>query len=621
MGILGRFFNRLMGSERGTYLTPHEHAREDTHDARTLNPAGVAIIRLAPTFKLQHEATEWPDGFWNHFNTAGSYYKRGHYRKAKDSYTSARSLLASYGALETALLRTYRKLYKGAIDKGRWDEAYQELCELFETLPASVSDTDRRQFNKVVEALKKSHPGFLGQPLPVEKRRQTRSEKPAAEVESVPDKDIVVQRDDTWERPKGEKPLSWQERQLTSGGFVAVHRIYDEQASGYRSCNIRTYSSGGDIASEKNWPRSFYRLKVSGTGEHLIGYSDDLQMSLSILSGDILAQRSIARAADNNKYHIRCVDLSDAAKRCLFTSATRAYLLDQMLRTLRVWIMPPPAGYEVARGEDAGNDQIERALATLELTGHPTQQEIRAQFRRLVFRYHPDRNSANAAAQERTKEIIAAYKMVSEEDIAAAIEGLEDKEYYYKILHETELEIGATGYSVKLTMSMSGPGDWIYATHMTSRAERIYLGCYSGVIYCVDLDGKVLKVYQTDAPIGGIVERGRHLYIWTHTSLYVLEGDKVINHIDLRGGDLECFAEWGFILKNGSSLVLYAEDGTWLGDVRFQRETREVVPTATGFVAYTTKERFRGLLLGNSGRNSRTPGRIPALHGEGENAR
>jgi DnaJ-domain-containing protein 1 len=320
-------------------------------------------------------------------------------------------------------------------------------------------------------------------------------------------------------------------------------------------------------------------------------------MSLSTLSGDILAERSIARAADGNKYHIRCVDLSDGAIRCLFTSATRAYFLDQMLRTLRVWIMPPPAGYEVGRGgQDAANEQIERALATLELTGHPTQEEIRAQFRRLVFRYHPDRNPANAAAQERTKEIIAAYKMVSEEDVAAALEGLGDREYYYQILHETELEIGDTGYSVKLTMSMSGPGDWIYATHMTSRAERIYLGCYSGVIYCVDLDGNVLKLYQTDAPIGGIVERGRHLYIWTHTSLYVLEGDKVVNHIDLRGRELECFAEWGLILKKGSSLVLCSEDGTWIGDVRFQRDTREVVPAATGLVAYTTKERFRVLL-------------------------
>lgn len=597
MSILGRFFNRLTGSEEGTHVAQSERVHENTRDARTLESAGAPIVRLAPTFKLEREATQWPDGFWNHFNCASSHYKRGQYRKAKESYTSARALLAGYEALETALLRTYRKLYKGAIDKKLWDEAYQELCELFETLPAGVSDTDRRQFTKVVQVLKERDPSFPGQAISLQKPGLRSAEKPLAEVECGFDKGISVQRDDTWHRPKGEKPLRWQESELTLQGFLAVHRTYDEQASGYRSCRIRTYSSDGVVASEKEWPRSFYKLKISEAGEHLIGYSDELQMSLSTLSGDILAERSISRAADGNKYQIRCVDLSEGGTYCLFTSATRAYLVDRMLRTLRVWIMPPPPGYQVEHsGHDAGNEQIERAFSTLELTGHPSQEEIKAQFRRLVLRYHPDRNPGDASAQERTKEIIAAYKIVSEEDIVAALDGLGDREYYYQILHEAELEIGDTGHTVTFTMSMSGPGDWIYATHMTSRAERIYLGCYSGLIYCVDLGGDILKVYQTDAPIDGIVERGRHLYIWTHTSLYVLEGDKVVSHIDLRGGGLECFAEWGLIVKKGSSLVLFSQGGTWLGTVRLQGEAREIVPAVNGLVAHTTKERFRIVL-------------------------
>jgi hypothetical protein len=186
--------------------------------------------------------------------------------------------------------------------------------------------------------------------------------------------------------------------------------------------------------------------------------------------------------------------------------------------------------------------------------------------------------------------------VVSEDDVLAALEGLGDREYYYKILHETEIEITGTGLSMKLTISMSGPGDWIYASHMAQHTERIYLACYSGMVYCVDPGGNVLKVYSTDAPIDGILERRRYLYVWTHTSLYVLEDDKVANHIDLREGGLECVTAWGLIVRKGTSLMLCSEDGAWLGIIYFPQEPREVIPTTTGLVAYITKERWRVVL-------------------------
>lgn len=600
MSGLARSFKRSMDKEHDAQPIAREFPRENPGDAYTLDPARATTIHLPPSFKLrQQETSKWPDGFWDRFYAAASHYNRRRYQKAKEAYMAAYSLLSDYSALHTALLRTYRKLYKAAVDKKRWGEAHRELCELFATLPADVSDTDRRQLNKVVEVLKKTNPDFSAQPLPLSKQSETKREELAARVEPAAGIGIAVQRDDTWERLKGERALRWQERQVTSNGFVAVHRVYDEQASGYNSCRIRTYSSEGEIASQEDWSQSFYRLKICPAGEYLLGFSDGLKMSLWTLSRERLAERNIIREAENNKYHVKCIDLSKNARHCLFTSITRAYLLDQRLRTVRVWVMPPPKSYEVRRGsQDTGNGQIERALATLELTGHPTQEEIKAQFRRLVLRYHPDRNPGDAAAQERTKEIIAAYKMVSEGDILAVLEGLGDKEYYYKILHETESEITGTGLAIKLTISISGSGDWIYASHLAPHAERIYLGCYSGTVYCVDFGGNVLKVYSTDAPIDGILERRGYVYLWTHTSLYVLQGEKVGNHIDLREGGLECFTEWGFIIKKGPSLILCSDGGAWLGTVYFPKEPREVIPTLTGLVAYTTKERFRVLLSG-----------------------
>lgn len=148
MSGLEGFLKRLMGREQGNQPAPREPQRENAQDARTLDPAGATTIRLPPSFKSQQqEARKWPDGFWDRFNTASSHYNRGHYQKAKEAYMAARSLLSGYAALDTALLRTYRKLYKAAIDKKRWDEAYGELNELLRIFPADISDMDRRQFN------------------------------------------------------------------------------------------------------------------------------------------------------------------------------------------------------------------------------------------------------------------------------------------------------------------------------------------------------------------------------------------------------------------------------------------------------------------------------------------
>ena len=67
-----------------------------------------------------------------------------------------------------------------------------------------------------------------------------------------------------------------------------------------------------------------------------------------------------------------------------------------------------------------------------------------------------------------------------------------------------------------------------------------------------------------------------YLNVGTHTSLYVVEEDRVVNQIDLREGKLECFtAAWGLIVRKQLSLILCSEDGTWLGTVHLPMEPHE----------------------------------------------
>ena len=547
------FFKSLLGrpDEPRDQLSKKDTKRGNNNRALTLDPSGATVILLAPSIKPHdNQHSRWPEGFWDAFNTASNLYRQGRYSKAKDGYMTARSLKNNYLPLNIALIRTFRKLYKSAIEKKHWAEAFRELAELIRTFPDDITDIDRKQFNKTLEAMKITDPNISEQPLAMNIDKGTKKKIAEVLVERPPDSNIAVQHDNSYQRPKGERPCRWQERCCSSKGFIAMQRIYNKQEPSEHKWRIWMYSPEGDLVSQNDLPNDFHRLKISSSADRMIGYSENMILSVWTLNGEKLAERDIMREEDNDKYHIRCVDLSEDYDAFLFTSATTAYLLDQQLRNFCVLTMPPPEGYHVEhRSQSEDNKQLEMALAVLEMSGTPTQEEIKAQFRRLALRYHPDQNPGDETTQERMKDIILAYKLVSREDALLALEGLVTKDYYYKIVEEKLMQIPNTGISITFTVSISGGGDWIYSSHIEPHAERIYLGCYSGRIYCIDKIGKVLKIYSTDAPIDFIIERQGIIYIRTCTSLYVLQDDRTTNLIDLRVGSFECFAEWGFIIN------------------------------------------------------------------------
>src|SRR2546423_8202820 len=54
--------------------------------------------------------------------------------------------------------------------------------------------------------------------------------------------------------------------------------------------------------------------------------------------------------------------------------------------------------------------------ATLAVERGASAAEIKAAYRRLALRYHPDRNPSDRAAEERFKEVSLAYAVLSDED-------------------------------------------------------------------------------------------------------------------------------------------------------------------------------------------------------------
>lgn len=575
-------------------LAPASQPSAQIHEkGDRLDPSGAPVIRVPKSSPLQR----WPEGFWDHINKANNHYQHGWYEKAKEEFLCAHTLKTDYNGMNTQLLRTYRKLYNNAVEKKRWRDAYSLLLELFETLPSYVTDTDRRQYNKIMTELRKEDPDFTGQPLYLEEHSVSKMTEPPAEVEqNCHSSRKILLEPDSWVRPKGEKPINWDETILTSAGLICQRIVYDKEKGSYKSRHIRVISDKGAVVSDLEIPISFYGCKISESGDRFIGYTEDLRLLLYTLEGYKLAERLIRREAEDSKDHVRCVDLSGGGKRTLFTASTRAYWMDDKLQTLRTWIMPPPKGYEVEKREsESRSPEVKQALSALELYGSPTQEEIRTRFRHLALKYHPDRNPGDPLAEERTKLIIWAYRVFSDEDIKSALAGLNDIEHYYKIIDEINTTL-YLGIPSKLTIRVTSSGDWIYASHITEKAERIYFGSYSGQVYCINEDGYVLKTYDFDDTIRHIRERAPYLYIQTNYSLYVIRDKRVINHIEMGAINCFSFAKWGFIVKKDFVVSLYDHDGTLIGNIRFSKKPYEIIPNDQGITVYTEKGRVTASL-------------------------
>ena len=301
-----RLIKRLLQASGGDQLLPTQKQKLAGGNAATLDPSTAPVLILPKSYQIPREKiSRWPDGFWDYMNRASSHYKLGWYAKAREQFLRARSLKDDYDRLNVQLLRTYRKLYKKEIEESRWQGAYRTLLELFETLPELITDTDRRQHNKVLKELQKVDSDLDGQPVALKGRAESRSSAPLAQIVSQQESSCRIHLElDSWVRPKGEKPIRWHGSFLTSSGFVSYQKIYDKENGGYRSTHLRILPGTEDEFSDLELPFGLYRLKISKSGDRLIGYTDDLLLLLLTMDGDKISARSVRREAENNKFHV-----------------------------------------------------------------------------------------------------------------------------------------------------------------------------------------------------------------------------------------------------------------------------------------------------------------------------
>jgi hypothetical protein len=370
-------------------------------------------------------------------------------------------------------------------------------------------------------------------------------------------------------------------------------------SSEYESSFYKVRNYTGNLRSEFTANHSIYRFNHSENSDKFVVSSDDVILYLYSINNGLIASYDL-NSVVVDKYHVRCIDISPEGNFLLFTNVDKAYLMNSDSEIIGSWKMPikempKEEGWELRKYDDSINhSEINKSLAILDLDGNPEYSEIKEKFKSLVLKYHPDQNP-NPESADKIKEIIAAYEYLTKEDAKGALKetGMEEY-YYYKVMSKTEFEVPNTGFSFTLEMGM-GEGiteDWIYATYLGLNGEEIYLGCYSGKIYCLSHTGIVKKLYDCHDVIRSIKKLGAYLFIETDYYLYILKDDKYLNNLKIwKNGDL-FWINGGFLLKTPNKLKFFSCECILKSTLKFKNRIYDLYITNKGFNVSTTNRTY-----------------------------
>lgn len=566
--MVGIYFRVKVGGNEPTDTRPilsKEGKRERKN--RILDCSSANLIELPQVAKPDFEEERRPQEYWEIYNKGISFYNRKWYEKAKDEFLKLLDYKNPHYTFYTYLLRTYRKIINRQVKKQKFQNAYKVFEEFFNVCKGYITDTDQRKFNKFIEKLLKDDPSSDYKKVELVERR-----KPDFEIIELNRNSLTLLGEAKVEKKSHSKRRDWKFIGCVGSGTLYVKCFYNEEQSKYDKALLMMRDGMGNIEKEFTVNHGIYRFKAAENSDKFVASSNDIILYFYSIKDGCLGTYDLKGYA-NNKYHVRCVDISPEGQFLLFTQVDRAYLMDFSLKPIDNWRTPPKEGWEKRSfGETvARSEEYQRSLSILGLSGEPTNEEIKKAFRIMVLRYHPDRNPNDPRATESTKEIINAYEKLTGEEAKQAFKGVENAKYYYKMMDQIKVEIPGTSMSFTIEFGMAGAGeDWIYATYLGPNADRTYLGCYSGKVYCISKDGRVIKLYNCHDVIRSIREKGKYLFIETDYCLFIIKDDKYLTHVSTwETGNLR-WSDNGFMFVGTKVLRLFSDEGIELGRINLK---------------------------------------------------
>jgi|GEM_PF-516812 len=453
---------------------------------------------------------------------------------------------------------------------------------------------------------------YVALPRSPTKWEEARGDKDGAKPPKAEDYFEVVHADWQIDRiekiPKAERPdTAFRQLHPTDSGLFMIDDLGKaEDFDSYAASALR-YDRSGRLVATGGMEHDIYRIGVHPLGRGLIAmsrdciahaYDDEFELILETDLRQAPEMSALSKRFDvpeeKLRNHIRCVALSRAADRYLFTLVDEAWCVDIDGKGLWGAKLPVKEGWTQVASPSANSwtsAEVHRALSFMGLSLPVTSEETKQRYRELAKRWHPDLHPEDPQAQERMKELNASAEVVT--GIEAADLPRYSGAMFGQDMNRMEFEVGGVSVSVSIGMQMPEiyAADWIYAASFAAANDSAYLAGYSGRVVLVDENGTGVRTYDIGSVPRRIVDTGDYLYILTDTRLYVLRDSALYALIDTHdAGDL-VVAQSGFGLLEKKRLRWFWEDGTHLGGIVTKNPIRRVYHQGEKDLVVETRQR------------------------------
>jgi hypothetical protein len=325
-----------------------------------------------------------------------------------------------------------------------------------------------------------------------------------------------------------------------------------------------------------------------------LGFNNLFTTSIENFPEVISAKNKFEISENELRNFIRTVALSNDNTRYLFTIVDEAWCIDDEGNCLWGIRVPLKEGWEKIESSSKGyntSKDVEEALKIFGLELPFENDDLKAKYKELAKKWHPDINPSNPEAEHMMKNVNNAAEILTGIDTKSLPSYMGTQYVDKESVHSLNMNGFNVSISVEFGSSARFASDWIYASSFSDEYYNCYIGGYSGKIIEINKDGDPSRIYDIGAVPKQIIKSGKLLYLLTDTRLYILEEDKLISIIDVYDEGSLVMAATGFGLLQGKKFQWYDRMGKHMGTILTKNPIRKVLYSNDMLIIETRQRR------------------------------